>query len=66
MIVEHKYDLWYLPFDGSGARNLTNGVGNKGEIRLHIARTEPIDSLGSRAARTGQLVDLAKPVTIEA
>jgi dipeptidyl aminopeptidase/acylaminoacyl peptidase len=66
VIVEHKYDLWFLPYDGSGARNLTNGMGSKGEIRLHIGRTEPIDSLGSRAARTGQVVDLSKPVTIEA
>jgi dipeptidyl aminopeptidase/acylaminoacyl peptidase len=67
VIVEHKYDLWLLPFDAAVApRNLTTGLGTKGEIRFRIARTEPVDSLGSRAARTGQLVDLSKPVTLSA
>jgi hypothetical protein len=66
VIVEHKYDLWYLPFDGGAPRNLTNGIGTKNEIRFRVARTEPVDSAASRASRTGQLVDLAKPVTLEA
>jgi len=67
VIVQHKYDLWYLPFDGtSPSRNVTNGMGTKGEIRLHYVRTEPIDSTALRSVRTGDLIDLSKPLTISA
>ncbi len=67
VIVEDKYDLWTLPLDGSGsARNITNGFGAKNKIVLRPERTEPIDSTASRRARTGQEIDLAKPVTLSA
>lgn len=66
VIVEHKYDLWLLPFDGGAPRNVTNGIGTKNEIHFRVVRTEPVDSAASRASRTGQLVNLTKPVTLEA
>jgi hypothetical protein len=34
VIVQHRFDLWQLPLDGSAARNLTNGAGAKSEIRF--------------------------------
>ncbi|HYT68322.1 MAG TPA: prolyl oligopeptidase family serine peptidase [Vicinamibacterales bacterium] len=54
VIVQHRYDLWEMPLDGSAARNLTNGVGTKGEIRFRYVRTEPLEpNLGSLTAPTG-------------
>ena len=67
VIVEHRYDLWLLPLDGATpARNLTNGVGTKDEIRFRYVRIDPIDSLATRRARTGQEIDLSKPITLSA
>jgi dienelactone hydrolase len=66
VLVEHQYDLWALPLDGSAPRNLTNGVGTTGEIRFRLVRTDPIDSTARRAVRTGQLFDLTKPVIVAA
>src|SRR5205823_11418919 len=66
VVVEHRYDLWLLPLDGSTpAKNLTNGVGSKGEINFHYVRTTPIDSSGSRRARAGE-IDLTKAVSLTA
>jgi dienelactone hydrolase len=66
VIAEHKFDLWAVPLDGSAPRNLTNGAGTRGQIRFRWVRTEPIDSSAPRAVRTGNLVDLSKPVTLAA
>ena len=72
VIVEHKYDLWLLPFDGSPASSLTGGAGNKGEIRFRYVRTEPRDAGapgGGRGGRGGgrpETIDLSKPVTLSA
>ena len=56
VIVQHRYDLWLMPLDGSAARNLTNGLGAKNEIRLRYVRTEPLEpNLGNiNAAGGGQ------------
>jgi dipeptidyl aminopeptidase/acylaminoacyl peptidase len=67
VIVEAKYDLWLLSLDGaSGARNLTLGAGAKNRTIFRVARVTPIDSLASRRARTGEEVDLSKPLTLSA
>ncbi len=79
VIVNHRYDLWLLPLDGSTARNLTNGVGGKNEIRFRYVRTEPLDEAAPEApgpgapggGRGGQAsrratIDLAKPITLSA
>jgi len=79
VLVQHRYDLWQFPLDGSAARNLTNGVGTKGEIRFRYVRTEPIDPPGGqpggapadgggRAGGAGPrgTIDLTKPVTLSA
>jgi dipeptidyl aminopeptidase/acylaminoacyl peptidase len=67
VIVQHRYDLWLLPLDGSGqARNLTNGLGAERDIRFRHVRTEPIDSFASRRVRTGDEIDLSKPLMLTA
>ena len=66
IIAQHRYDLWLLPLDGSTARSLTRGAGSRGEIRFRYLRTEPIDSAAPRRVRTGDEIDLSKPVTLSA
>jgi dipeptidyl aminopeptidase/acylaminoacyl peptidase len=72
VVVEHRYDLWEVPLDGSAARNLTKGAGSKDEIRLRYVRTEPDDRPGGGGGRGGrgggapQKIDLSKPITLSA
>ena len=78
VLVQHRYDLWQFPLDGSAPKNLTNGVGSKGEIRFRYVRTEPIDppggqpavvpAAGGRAGGAGPrgTIDLSKPLTLSA
>jgi dipeptidyl aminopeptidase/acylaminoacyl peptidase len=72
-IAQHKYDLYLLPLDGSAPRNLTNGVGTKGEMRLRYIRTEPLDSPGDppaggrgRGGGPRGTIDLSKPMLLSA
>jgi dipeptidyl aminopeptidase/acylaminoacyl peptidase len=54
VIIQHRYDLWQIPLDGSAGKNLTNGLGTKGEMRLRYVRTEPLEpNLGNLAAGGG-------------
>lgn len=67
VIVAHEYDLWLLPLDGTTPpRNLTQGFGTGNQIRFRYVRTEPIDSAAPRRVRTGDLIDLSRPVTLSA
>ena len=66
VIASHRYDLWYLPLDGSAPKNLTNGVGTKQEMRLRYVRTDPIDPTVHRAAGPRGTIDLSKPLTLSA
>jgi len=65
-IVQHRYDLWLLPLDGSGPKNLTNGVGAKNEIRFRILRPMPADPTVPRWVGPRGTIDLTKPVTLSA
>jgi len=65
-IVNHRYDLWLLPLDGSAPRNLTNGAGAKGETRFRYVRTEPVDLTIPRAVGPRGTIDLARPITVSA
>ena len=40
VIVNHRYDLWYLSLDGETATNITRSMGNEEEIRF---RYTPLD-----------------------
>jgi dipeptidyl aminopeptidase/acylaminoacyl peptidase len=66
VIVRARYDLWLLPFGNGAPRNLTGGEGDRTEVRFRYVRTEPIDSAASRRVRTGNEIDLSKPVTLSA
>ena len=77
VVVQHDYDLWLFPLDGSTpAHNLTNGVGAKDDIRFRYVRTEPVDSAGApvgppggrggAARRAEREIDLSKPITLSA
>ncbi len=63
VIVHHRYDLWQFPLDGGAPKNITNGVGSKGEVRFRYVRTEPIDPLAVGPRGT---IDLSKPLTLSA
>ena len=52
VVATHEYDLYFLPFDGSAAKNLTNGVGTKSEIQFRYVQTEP-DTSGAPAPGGG-------------
>jgi dipeptidyl aminopeptidase/acylaminoacyl peptidase len=65
VIVQGRYDLWYLPYEGA-AKNLTGGAGLKDEIRYRRVRTAPADPMASRAERDPGVVDLSKPITLSA
>ena len=75
VLVQHRYDLWQFPLDGSSPKNLTNGLGNKGEIRFRYVRTEPIDPAAGGGAPGGGrggggaargTIDMSKPMTLSA
>jgi dienelactone hydrolase len=77
VLVQHRYDLWQFPLDGSAAKNLTNGLGSKNEIRFRYIRTEPIDPVGGQpgsapaGGRGGGggargTIDMSKPLTLSA
>jgi dipeptidyl aminopeptidase/acylaminoacyl peptidase len=56
-----------VPLDGSGPRNLTNGIGAKNEVRFRLLRVEPPEPGQGRfrgAAR--ETFDLAKPLLLSA
>jgi dipeptidyl aminopeptidase/acylaminoacyl peptidase len=71
VIMQDRYDLWFLPYDGSDARNLTNGVGADNEIRFRYVDTTPDDDgggggrFGFRGGR-GREIDLSAPMTLSA
>jgi dipeptidyl aminopeptidase/acylaminoacyl peptidase len=66
VIVNHRYDLWLVPLDGSAPRDLTNGFGAKNEIRFRLLRVEPPDPSQPHPGAARQLFDLAKPQTLSA
>ncbi|HEX7122911.1 MAG TPA: prolyl oligopeptidase family serine peptidase, partial [Gemmatimonadaceae bacterium] len=67
VIVYDRYDVWLVPLDGrTPARNLTQGVGTRNEIRFRYVRTEPVDSAAPRRTRTGDEIDLSRPISLTA
>lgn len=56
VVLEHRYDLWLQPLDGSEATNLTMGVGSERELVLRYVRTDPEE----------RSIDLSEPVLLSA
>jgi dipeptidyl aminopeptidase/acylaminoacyl peptidase len=65
-LAQHRYDIWLVPFDGSTAKNLTNGIGAKSETRFRYVRTEPVDPTVPRAVGPRGTIDLTRPITLSA
>lgn len=76
VVAMHRFDLYVVPLDGSAPHSLTNGVGDKREIRFRYVQTEP-DSTGGgfggggggRGGRGGarrEMIDLSKPILLSA
>ena len=66
VVVNHRYDLWLLPLDGSAPTNLTGGQGAKNEVRFRLVRTAPVDPSLPRAVGPRGTFDLSRPVTLSA
>jgi dipeptidyl aminopeptidase/acylaminoacyl peptidase len=56
LVLNHRYDLWLQPLDGSAATNLTNGVGHRNEIRFRYLRTDPEE----------EAIDMEEPLLLSA
>lgn len=56
VVLNHRYDLWYVPFDGGSPRNLTGGIGTEREMRLRYLRLDP----------DARFIDLSQPVMLSA
>ncbi|MCK0131387.1 prolyl oligopeptidase family serine peptidase [Flavobacteriaceae bacterium F08102] len=41
LILNHKYDLWTISLISAGATNLTQGLGNKENIRFRLVQLDP-------------------------
>ncbi|HSC27894.1 MAG TPA: prolyl oligopeptidase family serine peptidase [Vicinamibacterales bacterium] len=65
-IVNHRYDDWLMPLDGSAPKNLTGGTGTKAEMRFRYVRTEPVDPTVHRSVGPRGTIDLSKPITLAA
>ncbi len=73
VILDHRFDLWAVPLDGSKATNLTSGVGAAEQIRFRL-----LTFGGGRGGRGGggaglvadtsddPGIDLTKPLTLTA
>ncbi len=66
VIVQHRFDLWYLPLKSGAARNLTNGAGTRDKMVLRYVRTTPLDSSVRSGARVSREIDLTQPLTLSA
>lgn len=77
LIATNQYDLYLVPLDGSAPKNITNGLGDKNEIRFRYVRIEPDSGApagapgagGGRGGRGGGgrgTIDMSKPVTLSA
>ncbi|MFC1563319.1 S9 family peptidase [candidate division KSB1 bacterium] len=56
VVLNHKYDIWLQPLDGSPAKNLTGGNGSENEVRFSLINLDPEE----------RFIDLSKPVFLSA
>jgi len=68
VVARARYDLWVLPFDGSDARNLTNGEGTDSEIRFRYVDLDPEGppTSGRGGGSASRKIDISKPLTLSA
>uniref|UniRef100_UPI0040478770 prolyl oligopeptidase family serine peptidase n=1 Tax=Roseivirga sp. TaxID=1964215 RepID=UPI0040478770 len=41
LMLNHKYDIWAVALNSDKAQNLTQGLGNEGEIRFRLTQLDP-------------------------
>jgi dipeptidyl aminopeptidase/acylaminoacyl peptidase len=56
VVLDHRYDLWLQPLAGGTPTNLTNGFGDKSEIRLRYVRLDNEE----------KFIDRSKPMLLSA
>ena len=56
VVLNHQYDIYFQPYDGSPAVNLTGGLGTREEIRFRYQDLNPED----------RFIDLSQPVLLSA
>ena len=56
VIVNHRFDLWSLPFDGAQPVNITAGKGEREQIRFRYVRLNPEE----------RFIDTSKPMLLSA
>jgi dipeptidyl aminopeptidase/acylaminoacyl peptidase len=71
VILNHRFDLWAVPLDGSKATNLTGGVGAAEQIRFRLVNLAGGGGgRGGNAAAPGDSadlgIDLTQPLTLSA
>jgi dipeptidyl aminopeptidase/acylaminoacyl peptidase len=70
VLLNHRFDVWEVALDGSGATSLTAGVGDRDQIRFRIITLESDGGGGFRGFGRGggssQEIDLDEPVLLTA
>jgi acetyl esterase/lipase len=69
VLLYDKYDIWLVAPDGSGAKNLTEGVGRKEKIEFRYVRTESERGPGNAERGSGTAdrgIDPTKPLLLSA
>jgi dipeptidyl aminopeptidase/acylaminoacyl peptidase len=74
VILNHRYDLWQAPLDGSKAVNLTQGAGEAGKIRFRLVRFDRSGRAGrgggggifGQPVQDDEGIDLTKPLVLSA
>jgi dipeptidyl aminopeptidase/acylaminoacyl peptidase len=75
VILNHRYDLWRIPLDGSAGVNLTGGVGDAEEVVFRLVRFDENGQprgggggfgFGGPARQDDEGVDLSKPQLLQA
>ncbi len=56
VVLNHRYDLWLQPLDGSSATVLTEGTGDEESIRFRYVQLDPEE----------RFIDLSEPVVLSA
>ncbi|MFH1764329.1 MAG: hypothetical protein ABIF09_09065, partial [Gemmatimonadota bacterium] len=56
VLLNHRYDVWLQPLDGTPASNLTENRGARDEVRLRYVRTDPEE----------RFIDLDQPLLFSA
>ncbi|HEV8496552.1 MAG TPA: prolyl oligopeptidase family serine peptidase [Gemmatimonadaceae bacterium] len=76
LVARHKYDLYYVPFDGGAVVNLTKGVGSKNDVHYRYVQIEPDTTAptpspapggfggGRGGAARETKIDLTKPMVL--